>query len=48
MLVRGGPANSGVKRPLREPYRVAWVCGCKVQHPSYYVRCERCRERRPS
>lgn len=46
MLVQGGPAQSGRKRPLREKARHAWRCACEKVHPSYLIRCSTCRVKR--
>lgn len=47
LLVQGGPANSGRKRPPKERRKTPWTCECSEQHPPYYVRCHRCRMKRP-
>jgi hypothetical protein len=48
LLVNGGPANSGCKRPLREP-RAGWTCSQGHDNKGYVVRCLTggCNEKRP-
>ena len=46
MLVKGGPANSGSKRPLREKGKDSWRCECGTEHRYYVARCGTCRVKR--
>jgi hypothetical protein len=47
MLVRGGPANSGTKRPLKDP-AADWVCVNGHPNRGYASICltDACREKR--
>jgi hypothetical protein len=48
LQVNGGPAESGIKRPLQEP-RGDWTCTAGHVNRGYCVRClvAGCNERRP-
>lgn len=46
MLVQGGPANSGKKRPLREKPTAWWRCSCVRIHKPYMATCDCGKDRR--
>lgn len=39
LLIQGGPANSGCKRPLKEAPKIPWTCSRDHENPRYASRC---------